>query len=337
MKIAIVGAGATGSLLAYLLTNKGHAVTVFEKSRGRGGRCCHKRANWGVFDTGAPVINASTSEFISFMRVLEQQGLACQWPIRIHEYKDQLRLKDSHSTYFTFTPGMNSACRYWLSDAKFVTQCRIEHLQKVNAGWLLWDDHERKFGAFEWVIVTTPLPQAIPLVNEQVEGGLVGQEWESCWTISLQFEQPVSINAEMIEFAKGPIKLIVHDSAKPGRRQTNDVWVAYFRHDLCADKSALDHSELQNLALQELHKLSRDELPAVIHRYQHYWRFAQLNLHQQAQGIFWDPVQRLASGGDWSYGASVQASFQCANMLFNKVQSESENPLVNTLVNNKLY
>ncbi|WP_082633257.1 FAD-dependent oxidoreductase [Lacimicrobium alkaliphilum] len=45
-KIAVIGAGVTGSLLAHKLSQDGHTVTVLEKSRGRGGRCTTKRTHW---------------------------------------------------------------------------------------------------------------------------------------------------------------------------------------------------------------------------------------------------------------------------------------------------
>jgi len=53
LKIAIIGAGMAGVAAAKALLKRGHAVTIFEKSRGFGGRCATKRWEGNVIDHGA--------------------------------------------------------------------------------------------------------------------------------------------------------------------------------------------------------------------------------------------------------------------------------------------
>ncbi|MFB1034272.1 MAG: NAD(P)-binding protein, partial [Sinobacterium sp.] len=58
MKVAIVGAGITGCLLANFIGSKSIDVSIFEKSRGCGGRASTKQTDWGQCDLGATVMLA---------------------------------------------------------------------------------------------------------------------------------------------------------------------------------------------------------------------------------------------------------------------------------------
>lgn len=71
-KIAIIGAGLAGVGCATALTEAGVDVTVFEKSRGLGGRCATKRWAGYCFDHGAQFFTLRSLEFAS--RVNEACG-----------------------------------------------------------------------------------------------------------------------------------------------------------------------------------------------------------------------------------------------------------------------
>ena len=59
---AIVGAGVSGSFLSYLLKKDSYnEVTIFEKSKGFGGRCAIRRHNlFGTFNHGANFLQIKT-------------------------------------------------------------------------------------------------------------------------------------------------------------------------------------------------------------------------------------------------------------------------------------
>jgi predicted NAD/FAD-dependent oxidoreductase len=54
--IAIVGAGMAAITCARTLVQAGHRVTVFEKSRGVGGRMSARNSPYGTFDHGAQYV-----------------------------------------------------------------------------------------------------------------------------------------------------------------------------------------------------------------------------------------------------------------------------------------
>ena len=61
--VAIIGAGISGLTAARMLTDAGIKVTVFEKSRGVGGRTANRRSEYGSFDHGAQYFTVKDREF----------------------------------------------------------------------------------------------------------------------------------------------------------------------------------------------------------------------------------------------------------------------------------
>src|SRR5690554_7172133 len=66
--VAVIGSGLAGLTASILLGQLGHSVTVFEKSRGPGGRMASKRVGSGSADVGAQYFTARNPEFLSFLQ-----------------------------------------------------------------------------------------------------------------------------------------------------------------------------------------------------------------------------------------------------------------------------
>ena len=72
--VAVIGAGITGITLANLLQKKVN-LTVFEKSRGVGGRMATRRAEPYQFNHGAQYFKIENKEFKNFMKPLMQNKI----------------------------------------------------------------------------------------------------------------------------------------------------------------------------------------------------------------------------------------------------------------------
>jgi renalase len=66
--IAIIGAGMAGITAARTLVQAGHKVTVFEKSKGVGGRMSTRRTEFGSFDHGAQYFTVRDARFRTMMQ-----------------------------------------------------------------------------------------------------------------------------------------------------------------------------------------------------------------------------------------------------------------------------
>ncbi|MEI6484566.1 MAG: FAD-dependent oxidoreductase, partial [Betaproteobacteria bacterium] len=73
--IAIVGAGMAAITCARTLVQAGHRVTVFEKSRGVGGRMSARNSPYGTFDHGAQYF---TVRDVRFVKALQTTPKACK-------------------------------------------------------------------------------------------------------------------------------------------------------------------------------------------------------------------------------------------------------------------
>lgn len=67
MRVAIIGAGFSGCHLYNLLKPFNFEISIFEKSRGTGGRLSTKYVDDKFIDHGTPFIKSEDREFIEFL------------------------------------------------------------------------------------------------------------------------------------------------------------------------------------------------------------------------------------------------------------------------------
>ena len=75
LDVAVIGAGMAGLAAARTLAAAGHAVQVFDKGRGIGGRLSTRRTDYGAFDHGAQYATVRDPPPPMCVR---QQGRPCQ-------------------------------------------------------------------------------------------------------------------------------------------------------------------------------------------------------------------------------------------------------------------
>ena len=87
MKIAIIGSGISGLAAARTL-NKIADITIFEKSRGIGGRIATRRANPFTFDHGAQYFLVKNADFKSFVSPYIKSGVVKRWDAYFKEFDE---------------------------------------------------------------------------------------------------------------------------------------------------------------------------------------------------------------------------------------------------------
>ena len=114
MKIAIIGSGISGLAAARTL-NKIADITIFEKSRGIGGRIATRRANPFTFDHGAQYFLVKNADFESFVSPYIKSGVVKRWDAYFKEFEEckviSERQWDQSFAHYVGAPSMNAFCK----------------------------------------------------------------------------------------------------------------------------------------------------------------------------------------------------------------------------------
>ena len=205
--IGIIGAGMAGLAAAKSLRAAGVRVTLFEKSRGLGGRMSTRRVDGLQFDHGAQYFTAKGAAFKEQVAAWSLSGAAAPW------------FGDS----YVGAPGMTAPARAFGEGLDIVTARTATKLVRTSGLWQV-EDAEGSIevpgnGVFNALIVAVPAPQAQTLLaSAGVElPGLSEARYAPCWALMLAFETSHERVASRIKLDEGAISWISRDSDKPGR------------------------------------------------------------------------------------------------------------------------
>lgn len=165
MKIAIIGAGLSGALLYHFLKMTAD-VTVFEKSRGAGGRMSTRYADPYFFNHGTPFFDATLPEFQNFLKLFTDKKI-----IEYADLKKAVFLENSNhvlleeNSYYRAIPHMNNFCKSLIDTEKLFKQSEISRIYQGQDGWTLEDKEMMVYTGFDHIISTAPLPQTQNLLG----------------------------------------------------------------------------------------------------------------------------------------------------------------------------
>jgi|GEM_PF-4355492 hypothetical protein len=333
MKVAIVGAGITGCLLANFIESKSVDVSIFEKSRGCGGRASTKQTDWGQCDLGATVMLAQKVGFIDFMQRLCDEDIVSQWPRNIFvsnqntDIKQSLENFVSNNNHYVFNSKMNAACRHWIKNANLHTNNLISQIRYIfGKGWQLQSNGLWQAELFDKVVLTAPWPQSKVLI-EQSDLSLklpdFSQSWTSCWSIAFKLDQLVVSDVDLVYLENQSIRTLVRDSGKPLRPEVFDantggeseIWVAQLTNNLSDDLGKEGKDKAISIATKGLCELFNLPDKSVLNTYAHYWRYARPREGQKPLGILNQHEYGVYAGGDWSFGTSIESAYEAALAL----------------------
>jgi renalase len=332
MKVAVVGAGMTGCLLANFLNSVNIDVNIFEKSRGCGGRASTKQTDWGQCDLGATIVPAQKDNFIDFMQGLCDQDIVSKWPKEIFVSQQNtgnpppLENFISDREHFVFNGKMNAACRQWIKNANLHTNSLIGQIRYLaGKGWQIKSNDVWHPELFDKIVLTAPWPQSKALIEQSelpIKLPDLSQSWTSCWSIALKLEQLVASEVDLVYLKDQSIQTLVRDSGKPLRPQVltpeaeskNEIWVAQLTNNLSDELGKQGKEKAISIATKGLCELFDLPDKSVSNTYAHYWRYARPRSGQKPLGIL-SQDNGLYVGGDWSFGASIESAYEAALTL----------------------
>lgn len=319
IRVAIVGAGMTGITCAVLLRDLGHEVTIFEKSRGIGGRLATRRVGEGLsFDHGAPCFTVYAQAFREFLNERSPESLF-PWVPASGASRPQ-----SHP-YMVSKPGMNGFLKHAATGLDIRLGREVLSISDHALGWHLNTGAPSEGEAWDIVIVTAPAPQAARLLSfsKRLYPEFNAISMAPCWALMLAFSSPARTPFDVLVPDTDDLAWIGRNSSKPGRDPRFDTWVAHASaewsqaHLECEGDQVLEL--LQEQVLAEIDQSDSSTVFAGAHR----WRYATT---EKALGVPFlsDETGRAFFAGDGCLGPSVEAAFESGKRLARHIAGHVE-------------
>ena len=315
LPIAIIGAGLAGISAARALIARGHAVTIFDKGRGPGGRLATRRIEAEgrklEFDHGAQYLRAESPDFAS---ALAEAGTA-PWP-------DAARRVG--------VPSMSAVPRSLLGDIPCFAARHVGQITGQPGAWTLrhWDARQvrpgkplpetapEEAGPFAAVLLTMPATQAREVLGQhapRLHDALAAIRYAPCWTVMAAFHTPLAF-PETLRPEAHAIGWAARDSAKPARDAGQENWVIQAGPAWTRAHLELPAEDIAQPLMAALASFSAAPLPAPFMAVAHRWRYSLLEA-PLGEPCLWDDAARIGYASDGCIGGRAEAAWQSGAAL----------------------
>ncbi len=311
--IAVIGAGLAGLTFSNQLKSKAN-ITLFEKSRGVGGRLATRRAFPYQFDHGAQFIKAHDATFKSFLKSLQKKDVVQPWCARFAEIRQgqiqSQRVWNEEVPHYVGVPGMNAIAKNLAEPLNVILNTRIVTVEKREGIWLLKDNEQQEMGRFDWLVLATPAPQALDLYPALSALGQTKQldNMKGCYALMLGFDSPLKLPFDIALVRNSCVNLISVNSTKPNRSDACTL-VIHADNDWSQQHIDADPKWVEEMLLKEASKQLQVKVNQAEHIALHRWRYANQS-KQHGPSHYIDSNQNIAACGDWFIKGKVEAAFQ---------------------------
>ena len=302
--IAIVGAGMCGITCANYLFSKGFEVTVFEKSRGLGGRMATRRINNDLsVDHGAQYITTNTSAFKKYLDLCVYEGFAEHWsPIGM----DANYLKQNE--IFVGTPGMSNLLKLHAQNLNIKFSSRVETITRIDKKWLVSLENFESKQLFDIVIFAIPsyqvkeiIPQEKVLVEE-----LSAVVIDPCWSLILVTQKKLECS-DYNRFDDSNFASVVYNGSKPKRNKEVNSYIVHTRPEWTKKNLFLEPYDIELKICNALSSKLKEHFD-IKYMKAHRWLYAQTK-KPLGKSFLSSKDNSLFIGGDWCLGANAESAF----------------------------
>jgi predicted NAD/FAD-dependent oxidoreductase len=257
--VAVIGAGLAGVVVAKALDAlPGVNVTIFDKSRGMGGRMSTRRSETHSFDHGVPFFTARDPEFVGFLQTYIASGQLADWRPQVVTLArgEKAYRRMWYEPHYVGVPQMNSLAKAVAADLEVIRGVEIKQISGVPGSWQLDTQQGGSLGTFDWVVVATPAEQALRLLpagsdthfgthsesssesnSEAISEGvsenvnLQDVQFDPCFSLMIALPVDYSMVArqpglrtkqrrrfDVASVKNSPLKWLIFDQTRPGRR-----------------------------------------------------------------------------------------------------------------------
>ena len=309
MRIAVIGAGIAGLATARALTDCGHAVVVFEKGNGPGGRVAtrqvrHLEMPRGLagatlaFDHGAQYFTVRDPRFAAVVLAWERERVVAKWTGRIVSFDGEgWEDVEEGTDRWVGTPGMSAIAEAMARDLNITYGQRVESLDPI-------------LDTLDRVIVAIPSAQAAPLVASvpALAGRVRAVAMQPCWAVMAAFEERVAARFDAAFVNGSALGWIARNTSKPKRDWKVDAWVLHATNAWTQAHLDDDPEHVGSFLMEAFEDLVRAGLPRAFYAIVHRWRHANPD-PPLAVGAIHDAESRITLCGDWCAGARIEDAF----------------------------
>ena len=313
-RIAIIGAGLAGISAARRLKDAAE-VTVFDKSRGIGGRLATRYADPFKFDHGAQYFTARSPEFKAVIAPLLKDGHVRPWAPRVLTHKDQAD-KFKSEARFVGIPRMNVLGKKLSASLDVVTQVRIESIERLSGHWYLTDQAGKTWGQYDVVIMASPAPQTVALIPQGFadKAALNAVEMLPGFTAMLGFAGPWGGEWDAMMLTGTPISFAAVNSTKPGRDASVTCIVVQSTNAWAKERVDTDKTQVMAELLTAFQSASGVATSVAKHKVIHRWLYANVGT-PAGKDFLADEAMGLYACGDWCIAGRVEAAFTSGDRL----------------------
>lgn len=320
--VAVIGAGISGLTCAQRLQDFGFDVTIFEKSRGKGGRMSTRRSAEGLyFDHGAQYFTVRDQTFQQHVEEWSLDGIVSLWDAEIGTLsRGQFEPKDEETLRYVGVPGMNELGRHLARDLDIHLNTLVAPPQRIDGCWQLSDEQGLPLDEFDYVVTSAPAAQSAELLIETPGLQSIAENvvMTGCWAVMLAFSDSLGLSFDGAFVEDSPLSWISKDNSKPGREQEPETWVLHA-------STEWSESHLENQPQDVLPKLLQAFWQATgvtsctpLFQTSHRWRYA-LPTEPLPDRFLFDADQKMGACGDWCGGPRVEGAFLSGYSLANEI------------------
>lgn len=310
VSIAVIGAGMAGITAARQLSSIAR-VTVFEKSRGYGGRMAVRRSGPWQFDHGAQFFTARYPEFRQFLSPLIDDQSIAEWQIKVVTLAAGRKpfKRELFEPHYVAVPAMNEMVKQMASGLDVKLETRVNAIKHGEQGWSLRDNNDIGLGNFNYVIAAIPAPQCLELLpaDFSMREHLKSVRLSPCFALMLGYERSVKLNFGAAVLHNSPLAWVAVNSSKPGRETPTSILV-HSSNEWAEENLDRPTEQIQQEMLSALKEFLGEKVSNPDHMELHRWRYARTDRFLKS-GTLLDLKHGLAACGDWCLGNRVEDAY----------------------------
>ncbi len=319
-----------------ILAKAGHEVTIFEKSKGYGGRMATRYAGKDLgskMDHGLSYFGVKSNEFREFAAELLDKGLIQTWGDNFAAYDGEKFLdsapNQSTGALYTSTGGMNKIGKYLSRWVDIRTETKVGGLtyfgtnRSKKRSWMMNLTSSNTFEA-DAVIIALPAPQAYGIISSTIDETntlkIVRQidevSYQPAFSLMMGYGDEEAPTWEGIMCRNSPLEFISNETLKRDTQETS--FVLHASDGFTREHRNSDVDTVSKIMLGEFAEIAGGWAASPGWQQLHFWRYSRAEKVINSPYLeLEDEDAPLALIGDYLNGNTVDDAYRSGYQLAN--------------------